>query len=131
MRLEAAEAVGRLGSGNSRPHEGLRLLLRDQSPLVRIQALESLGLLQDLEVIPQIVERLSDDDPLVRAYAARAVADLGGASYASAIEDALRTETNEHARAGLTEALFLLGKSELLVELLALCLPLITMCGAR
>jgi len=50
--------------------------LKDQDPLVRVHALESLALLQDSRLIPEIRRHLSDAIPAVRFAAAVALGDL-------------------------------------------------------
>lgn len=120
VRYDAAESIGRLLQGSGASHEGLRSLLLDRSPLVRIQAMESLAIVSDRGSLRAIASLLADADPHVRAYAARSIAELGGLPYVQEIEAALGTEADERARAGILEALLLLGKREVFATFLAL-----------
>jgi HEAT repeat protein len=120
VRMTAAEAIGALSSARRKPQVGLRSLLKDPSPLVRIQSLESLAELGDRSSLPLIAALLADDDPLVRAYAARSIADLKGSSYVRAIRSALDSESNDQASEGMVESLFFLGNTAALNELLEL-----------
>jgi HEAT repeat protein len=92
--------------------------LQDPFPLVRIETLESLAQIGDKNALHLIAERLHDDDALVRAYAARSIAQLDGGKYRTAIEQALRAEQDDNARVGFADALFALGDAEQLPVLL-------------
>lgn len=93
----------------------------DKSFLVRIEAMESLAYLGDESALPAIANLLSYKNPLVRAYAARSIAALrGGRAYAQRLKNMLSLEKQESARAGLLEALFLLGEHETFTSLLGL-----------
>lgn len=118
VRMTAAEAIGTLSSTRRRPHHGLRSLLTDPSPLVRIESLESLAAIGDRGSLAQIAALLEDGDPLVRAYAARAIAVLKGSSHAEAIRRALAGEQSDQAREGMVESLFILGDPEAFSKLL-------------
>lgn len=96
-------------------------LLQDKSFLVRIEALECLAYLGDHRALPAIASLLSDISPLVRAYAARSIAALeGGTSYVQQLNDILGSEKHDSARAGILEALFLLGEQKAFTPFLQL-----------
>lgn len=120
VRMSAVQSLGCFPAISSVSLEKLKSLLTDSSPLVRIETLEVLASFGDKDALPAIAQLLNDADPLVRASAARSIATLGGLSYIRAIEDALGSEKDDSARAGLFEALFLLGNREALGELLRL-----------
>jgi HEAT repeat protein len=120
VRHDAAECVGFLSKGGKQPHKRLRALLRDKSALVRAQAAESLALIGDRGALLGIALLLADSDPMVRSYAAGTIADLGGSAYLKKIHSALTREKNDLARAGMLEALVLLGERFFLRDLLGL-----------
>jgi HEAT repeat protein len=120
VRYDAAECIGILQRGRGLSPSGLRGLLKDRSALVRIQALDSLGLVRDKSALPNIIRLLSDQDNLVRAHAASAVGILGGRSYLNQLRRGLSLERDESARIGFYEALFSLGEREMLGYLLML-----------
>jgi HEAT repeat protein len=57
--------------------DDLRLALIDPEPGVRVQAATSLRLLQDPEALPELADRLKDDEDLVAVAAARAIRRIG------------------------------------------------------
>lgn len=122
VRIEALEAVGLLEEASGEHHEGLVCRLRDTKALIRITAIESLVQLRDTSAMPQIAARLKDTDPLVRAYAAIALAELGSKTCVDLILDALSVETADAATAGFLVSLVMLGDDTKLVHLLALLL---------
>jgi HEAT repeat protein len=109
VRSSAVECLGALHEGDAVGASWLYPLLTDPFYLVRIETLESLAQIGDSAALPLIVERLTDDDPLVRAYAARSIAELHGTEFLTAIERASKTETSENAKVGFADALFALG----------------------
>src|SRR5262245_2681813 len=98
----------------------VRSLLNDKSFLARIEAMETLAYLNDDQALPAIASLLSDSNPLVRAYAARSIAALRGISYVQRLKDALGREKKDSARAGLLEALVILGERQAFTSLLEL-----------
>lgn len=117
VRVTALEYLGALGKGHGHL---VRALLTDRSILVRIEALETLSSLKDRTALPAIAKLLDDENPLVRAFAARAIAALRGRKYVSAIQNAMAIEKQDSARAGFLEALIHFGKWKLLEEFLQL-----------
>jgi len=65
----------------------------------------ALGNSGDRSHVPYLAEALRDPEPLVRGYAAWALGRLGGAEARSALENALRDETDEKARGEMNSAL--------------------------
>jgi HEAT repeat protein len=118
VRYSAVECLGSLHEGEAVGASWLYPLLQDPFPLVRIETLESLALIGDKKALPLIAERLQDDDALVRAYAARSIAELDGRKYLTAIERALKAEQDENAKVGFADALFGLGDEEQLPVIL-------------
>lgn len=109
VRYSAVECLGVLHEGEAGEAPWLYPLLGDSFPLIRIGTLESLAQIGDRAALPLISERLQDEDPLVRAYAATSIAELEGREFVTAIEDASKRETDENARVGFAAALFTLG----------------------
>jgi HEAT repeat protein len=120
VRRDAAECVGALRKGGKFPHKGLRTLLQDKSALVRAEAVDSIALIQDRGALPSIARLLSDKDPIVRAYAAGTIGQLGGSAYLNKIYSTLSKETDDLARVGMLEGLYLLGEDSVLPQLLGL-----------
>lgn len=120
VRYSAVECLGSLHEEESSAASWLYPLLDDPSFLVRIATLESLDQIGDKNALPLIATKLRDDNALVRAYAAGAIAQLGGKKYVTEIECALETETDDNARVGFADALFLMGDKEQFSELLKL-----------
>jgi HEAT repeat protein len=120
VRYDAAECIGIIERGRKSSPPGLYDLLGDKRALVRAQAAESVALLEDQRALPKVVRLLSDEDPVVRSYAASTVGTLGGFAYLKNIRRGLVREKHELARVGLYEALFLLGEREAFPEMLKL-----------
>jgi hypothetical protein len=120
VRYSAVECLGSFHEEKSVAATWLYPLLDDPSFLVRIATLESLDQIGDKNALPLIAPKLHDEDALVRAYAAGAIAQLDGKKYASEIERALETETDDNARVGFADALFLMGDQKQFAELLKL-----------
>lgn len=120
VRYSAVECLGSFHEEESVAATWLYPLLDDPSSLVRIATLESLDQIGDKKALPLIAPKLHDEDALVRAYAAGAIAQLDGKKYASEIERALETETDDNARVGFADALFLMGDQKQFSELLKL-----------
>jgi epoxyqueuosine reductase len=59
----------------------------------------------DRSYVPDLAKALEDPEPLVRGYSAWALGRLGGEEARSAIEKALKVETDESARAEMAAAL--------------------------
>ena len=115
--MTAAEAFGALSKRGKSPKQ-LIDLLKDKNELVRVAAVESLGLTGDRRALPRVREALYDKSPLVRSYAADAVGKLGSKKDIRFLIDLQQTEKHELARIGLAKALYDLGKRDVLQELL-------------
>jgi HEAT repeat protein len=120
VRYSAAECLGSLHEEESIAASWLYPLLEDPSFLVRIATLESLDQIGDKSALPLIATKLHDDNALVRAYAAGAIAQLDGKRYVAEIKRILETETDDNARVGFADALFLMGDQSQFLELLKL-----------
>ena len=88
--------------------------------MVRIAAIESLAQIEDIRSIPEIEICLKDQDPLVRAYAAIGLAELGCDECLPRISNALAAERDDAAAVGFLVAMYMLGDEAKLPELLAL-----------
>jgi HEAT repeat protein len=120
VRYSAVECLGSLHKEESVVASWLYPLLEDASFLVRIATLESLDQIGDNNALPMIATKLHDENALVRAYAAGAIGQLDGKNYVTEIERALETETDDNARVGFADALFLMGDERQFSELLKL-----------
>jgi HEAT repeat protein len=120
VRYSAAECIGLLNEGRGTNFPSLRRLLRDPARLVRVQAVESVGLVGDRGALPAVVRLLSDKDPIVRSYASSTVGALRGSSYLNKLRHALMIEKQNLARVGFYEALFQLGQRKVLPDMLKL-----------
>lgn len=120
VRGEAIDALGVIEEGSGRHYENLVSRLHDVKRIVRIAAIETLTLLRDFRSVSEIESCLGDDDPLVRAYAAIALAELVGSTYLAQISNALAAEKDEAAAAGLMVAMRILQDETKFTTLLSL-----------
>ncbi|MDE3104773.1 MAG: HEAT repeat domain-containing protein [Acidobacteriota bacterium] len=109
VRQAAAECLGVLYEGKAIEALWLYPLLKDPTAIVRVEAVESLAHIGDRAALSLIAGCLEDADPLVRAYAARSIAELQGQEFTAAIQRASQTETDENAKVGFADALLGLG----------------------
>ena len=79
--------------------------LEDPVPEIRILGLIGLTHLADRTVIGPVLERLSDQSPLVRSQAALTAAELGGAAVRPTLETRQRVELDSNVQSALEEAL--------------------------
>lgn len=88
VQANAAYALGELANKNV--GADLLKLLDDPNVLVRVNAVEALGLLEYTEGLPRIIHTLRNDiDPLVRLQAAETLGMLGNVKALSALLEAL------------------------------------------
>ncbi|NOZ86337.1 MAG: HEAT repeat domain-containing protein [Deltaproteobacteria bacterium] len=107
VRANVACALGELGNKKIGP--SLLKLLEDSSPVVRINAAESLGLLCYTDGINSLINKLhSDKDPLVRLSVAEALGRLNDARVLPALVRALDDE-DEGVRAYAADSIGSLG----------------------
>ena len=113
VRSRAAEALGQEGSRL----DVLRLVhaLHDPEWVVRASAASSLGSLGGSKARQALIQALCQDvHPVVRRYAAIALADLRDKTLVSVLEDVLAREGEASARVGILHALYLLGERKYL-----------------
>lgn len=89
----------------------VRVLRKDSSYKVRVQAALVLGRLGDRNAVPALVEALVDSNNMVRAVAAQALGKLGAPEAGPAVQKALDKEKDPFARSQMQNALGVLGKS--------------------
>jgi len=118
VRTEAAVCIGEILEPSGKPHSGLRKLLKDPNWVVRIDAMESLAMLEDLGAMTQIAKLLKDENGIVRSYAATILSEKCGHTYKPQISKLLQTENDPHGRLGFLAALFSMGDRHLLPQLL-------------
>lgn len=78
LKEQVVEAIGRIGGRNARATHSLVRVLKDESPSIRLAAVEALGSLGDASVLDQIQELIFDHDDDVALAAVSAVYHLGG-----------------------------------------------------
>ena len=80
VRLEAIEAVSKLGPKNPSASEIIAKMVDDKNSQIRNAAVKALGLTANKKYIPIIKNRLSDESEMVKAQAELALVKLQGAS---------------------------------------------------
>jgi HEAT repeat protein len=95
-------------------------LLRDPNPIVRLEAAESLSYIGDRRALAKLWAIARDGNPLVRSYAAAAIGVLARGSDRKRLERAVRAERSDAARIGFYHALYYMGDSDRLFDLIAL-----------
>lgn len=118
VRLRAIECLGDFHEGEAIEVPWLYPFLQHPNVLTRVETLETLSQIGDKSALPAMLERLRDDDYLVRAYAAISIAELGGKKFRKQIEIAAKAEEAEKAKPWFARALFLLGDQEQFQKLL-------------
>lgn len=120
VRYTAVECLGALHEGEAVKASWLYPLLQDPQYMVRIETLQSLGGIGDKEALPLIAERLRDDHPLVRSYAAGVIAELDGRHYFRLLLRRSEEDEDDIAQVGIAYALFRFGDLTQLSVLLKL-----------
>lgn len=101
----------------------LHLLAKDEDPLVRTEALDSLSSYCDKESIRVLRQSLCDPNNLVRTYAALGFAESSSmnATYADTalrvLSELCKNEADELVRAAILEGMYILGRKSSLLEL--------------
>ena len=117
VRKAAAEAVGRLHLAEEAP--ALIPLLRDREELVRVEAVETLTELRVTSAVSDLEHLVRHDRSwLVRGYAAWGLATICGETALPILEQRLQVERSPWTRAQLLLEAYILGKEELLPQLL-------------
>lgn len=92
-----ANAIIALGKiGDERAAGAIAHHLNSPHSTIRVQAAKTLGILQVLSSLPQLVEKLNDEDWWVRFYAAEAIYHFGDKGIA-----ALKAISTQHNNAGI------------------------------
>src|SRR5262245_49065742 len=118
VRQRSAEVMGILLAGGIAPRSLIHALQSDPDELVRTEAAESLGAIGDPRARRVLRGAMTDRSPLVRAYAASAIANIRGRSDAALLRKRLAVERNPQVRASLVEALYSAGDRSALPRLL-------------
>lgn len=119
VRMMAASSLGDLLRGEKSPPALVRKL-QDPDELVRVETAESLGAIGDKKTLPALWKALDDSSALVRSYVAGAIGELGGRKNIARLENRLQKEKSDTARVGYYQALYKLGKRDVLDQLLRL-----------
>ncbi len=91
--------------------------LNHKNPEIRKAAVKTLGRIQDTTTVILIANRLTDDDPGVRAEAVFALGQFFNPRVESYLIDALRSESNKPVRVRVVEALGKSGATQNLILL--------------
>lgn len=78
--------------------------LKNDSYLVRVEMVKLLADIGDRRIVPEIMLRLDDHDPLVRGHAARALGILGDRRALGYLQARYKTETSEEVKVSLKRA---------------------------
>lgn len=120
VRATCLESLGALlYESQSCPPE-LLARVDDSDELVRIMLAETLGLIGDSAVLSKLWQLLNDGSPIVRSFAATSIGELGTSDDLPQLVTKLDRETSDLAKVGFYKALYFLGKSEILSDLLSL-----------
>lgn len=116
VRMLAVGSLGDLLRGKTPP--ALLRKLQDSNELVRIETAESIGAIGDKQALTALWKSLDDKSPLVRSYVAGAIGELGNKKDMVKLADRLRKEKSDTSKVGYYQALYKLGKRDVLDELL-------------
>lgn len=119
VRRAAISSLGFLLVGQKSPRV-LMEKLGDRNMLVRIETCETLGAIGDKKALPALLRALYDSSPLVRSYAAGAIGELGGQKEIGSLEERLKVEKSETAKVGIYQALYQLGRQNILPALISM-----------
>lgn len=123
VRIEAARALAN-NTFNSVTVDTLCRLAKDEDPLVRLEAVDSLSAFPCPESFESMRSAMLDPEGLIRAYAAYGVAVTGKTIRPDRAEEILllaeAKETEPQAQTGIYEGLYILGQENALDKLMAL-----------
>lgn len=123
VRIEAARALAD-NAFNRVTVDTLCRLAKDEDPLVRLEAVDSLAVFSCRESFEMMQSALLDPDWLVRAYAAYGVAVIGKSIKPDHAKKILlhaeAKEAEPRTRAGIYEGLYILGQENALEKLMGL-----------
>jgi HEAT repeat protein len=102
-RYRAVEALGKIA--DQQVVSPLIQALHDERDHVRYMAAKGLREVGDSESIEPLAALLKDENEFVRMMAAKGLGVVGGPKVASALEQALATETNDRVKAAIIEAM--------------------------
>jgi HEAT repeat protein len=87
LKEQLIEAIGRLGSSNNKAQQTLLEALEDDSPSIRLSAVESLAEVGDADCIEPVLKRLTDTDDDVALAAVSTLYHLGGEALVQRVLD--------------------------------------------
>ena len=103
IRYRAAEVLGLIGDETAIIH--LTKLLTDEKDHVRYMAAKSLGYFRKKELALSLIRMLSDENEYVRRISAVSLGNIGGKTAYMSLKKAVETETDERAKAAMTESI--------------------------
>lgn len=103
IRYRAAEVLGLIGDETAIIH--LTKLLTDEKDHVRYMAAKSLGYFKKKELALSLIRMLSDENEYVRRISAVSLGNIGGRTAYMALVKAAESETEERAKAAMTDAI--------------------------
>lgn len=121
VRWSATSSLGTLLIGRRSPRQLIRML-EDPNTLVRIEAAESLGAIGDRKALPALWRGMNDRSPLVRSYVAAAIGAFGRKKDITELEHRSTHEKSDAAKVGMYQALYELGRQDILISLISLLL---------
>jgi HEAT repeat protein len=119
VRSDVVEALGGLHYIPAVEHIKYSLQ-NDNEPLVRASAAEALGEIGDNQALATLELSLKDSDESVRAYAANSIGLLGTSQLVPELETYLQSEHSLRVKAELLGAMYRLGATEQLNQLISL-----------
>ena len=78
VKEQVIEAIGKIGHTNNRVQENLIRSLSDRAAYIRLAAVESLGEVGDISVVPHLMACLHDKDDDVAVAAVHSLFQIGG-----------------------------------------------------
>lgn len=121
VRWSAISSLGTLLIGSRSPRQLIQML-KDPNVLVRIEAAEAMGAIGDHKVLPALRRAMDDRSPLVRSYVAGAIGAFGREKDIPELERRLKNEKSDTAKVGIYQALYELGRHDMLRPLILLLL---------
>ena len=121
VRMSATSSLGTLLTGSKSPRQLIRML-EDPNVLVRIEAAESLAAVGDRKALPALWRAINDRSPLVRSYVAGSIGAFGRARDIPKLEQRLKSERSDTVKVGIYQALYELGRKDMLLSLISLLL---------
>jgi len=119
VRISAVKAVGNLLEKKKFPKELLHVL-DDKNELVRISAIEASSIIGDMNIVPFLEKKISDNSSLVRFYVYITLGEFHKNSSYKLLKNKIGLEKSTFAKLGIYEALFLFGDNGYLNKIISI-----------